>query len=98
MNTYSVSTEDEMHFRSKRVAILGYGSQGRAQALNLRDSGADVIVGNRAGNSFEKAKAGVCSLDFFETDEAIEMQIENGEIALEIEAKNAGKWIGIYLA
>ncbi len=57
MNTYSVSTEDEMHFRSKRVAILGYGSQGRAQALNLRDSGADVIVGTRAGNSFEKAKA-----------------------------------------
>lgn len=57
MNTYSVSAEDEEYFLSKRVAILGYGSQGRAQALNLRDSGADVIVGNRAGKSFEKAKA-----------------------------------------
>ena len=34
----------------KRVAILGYGNQGRAQALNLRDSGIDVIVGLRAGS------------------------------------------------
>ena len=31
----------------KTVAILGYGNQGRAQALNLRDSGVSVIVGNR---------------------------------------------------
>jgi ketol-acid reductoisomerase len=32
---------------SERVAILGYGIQGRAQALTLRDSGVDVVVGNR---------------------------------------------------
>ena len=32
---------------NKTVAILGYGNQGRAQALNLRDSGVRVIVGNR---------------------------------------------------
>lgn len=31
----------------KTVAVLGYGNQGRAQALNLRDSGVQVIVGNR---------------------------------------------------
>jgi ketol-acid reductoisomerase len=31
----------------KTVAILGYGNQGRAQALNLRDSGVSGIVGNR---------------------------------------------------
>lgn len=31
----------------RTVAILGYGNQGRAQALNLRDSGIEVIVGNR---------------------------------------------------
>ncbi|MBE2212244.1 MAG: hypothetical protein IAE82_00115 [Opitutaceae bacterium] len=30
-----------------RVAVLGYGSQGRAHALNLRDSGVDVVVGLR---------------------------------------------------
>ncbi|HEY0629642.1 MAG TPA: ketol-acid reductoisomerase [Sphingomicrobium sp.] len=34
----------------KRVAIIGYGNQGRAQALNLRDSGVDVVVGLRDGS------------------------------------------------
>lgn len=34
----------------KRVAILGYGNQGRAQALNLRDGGVDVVVGLRDGS------------------------------------------------
>ncbi len=33
--------------KSKTVAVLGYGNQGRAQSLNLRDSGVRVIVGNR---------------------------------------------------
>jgi ketol-acid reductoisomerase len=36
--------------RPKRIAILGYGSQGHAHALNLRDSGCDVVVGLRAGS------------------------------------------------
>ena len=31
----------------KKVAIIGYGSQGHAHALNLRDSGVDVVVGLR---------------------------------------------------
>src|SRR5437868_7887424 len=35
--------------KGKRIAVLGYGSQGRAHALNLRDSGLDVVVGLRAG-------------------------------------------------
>jgi ketol-acid reductoisomerase len=35
----------------KTVAILGYGSQGHAHALNLRDSGADVVVGLRSDSS-----------------------------------------------
>ena len=34
----------------KRVAILGYGNQGRAQALNLKDSGIDVVVGLRGAS------------------------------------------------
>jgi len=34
----------------KRVAILGYGNQGRAQSLNLKDSGIDVVVGLRGGS------------------------------------------------
>ena len=43
--------------RGKKVAVLGYGSQGRAQALNLRDNGLEVIVGLRQTSlSVEKAK------------------------------------------
>lgn len=42
----------------KRVAILGYGNQGRAQALNLKDSGVDVVVGLRgASGSTTSAEA-----------------------------------------
>ncbi|MEN6520879.1 MAG: ketol-acid reductoisomerase [Armatimonadota bacterium] len=42
----------------KRIAIIGYGNQGHAHALNLRDSGLDVIVSNRPGSeNFKKAVA-----------------------------------------
>ena len=41
----------------KTVAILGYGNQGRAQALNLRDSGVSVLVGNRQDSYLEQARA-----------------------------------------
>ncbi|WP_379968713.1 ketol-acid reductoisomerase [Ectobacillus sp. sgz5001026] len=40
----------------KKIAIIGYGSQGHAHAQNLRDNGFDVVVGVRAGKSFNKAK------------------------------------------
>jgi len=43
--------------QNKTVAVIGYGSQGRGQALNLKDSGVNVIVGLREnGASWEKAK------------------------------------------
>ena len=41
---------DASPLAGKRVAILGYGNQGRAQALNLKDSGIDVVVGLRSGS------------------------------------------------
>jgi ketol-acid reductoisomerase len=44
--------------RSKKVAVIGYGSQGHAHALNLRDSGVAVMVGLRPGSkSWERAEA-----------------------------------------
>ena len=36
--------------KGKKIAIIGYGSQGHAQAQNLRDSGCDVVVGQREGS------------------------------------------------
>jgi ketol-acid reductoisomerase len=38
----------------KRIAVIGYGSQGRAHAMNLRDSGLDVVVGLRPGGPSAK--------------------------------------------
>lgn len=44
--------------QSKKVAIIGYGSQGHAHALNLKDSGVDVVVGLRPGSSsWDKAES-----------------------------------------
>ena len=41
---------DPAPLADERVAIVGYGNQGRAQALNLHDSGIDVVVGLRGGS------------------------------------------------
>jgi ketol-acid reductoisomerase len=49
---------DLARIRSKKVAVIGFGSQGHAHALNLRDSGVDVRVGLHAGSkSRDKAEA-----------------------------------------
>jgi ketol-acid reductoisomerase len=52
---------DPSPLMGKRVAILGYGNQGRAQALNLKDSGIDVVVGLRggSGSTIEAQSAGL---------------------------------------
>jgi ketol-acid reductoisomerase len=52
---------DPAPLAGKRVAILGYGNQGRAQALNLHDSGIDVVVGLRgaSGSASEAEAAGL---------------------------------------
>ena len=48
---------DLQNILKKNVAIIGFGSQGHAHALNLRDSGATVVVGLREGTSWNKAEA-----------------------------------------
>jgi ketol-acid reductoisomerase len=55
---YSETDVDASCLEGKRIAILGYGSQGRAHALNLFDSGHDVVMGLRpGGGSWAKAEA-----------------------------------------
>ena len=56
MRLYSQKDVDKKALRGARIAVLGYGSQGRAHALNLHDSGFDVVVGVRKGDSWNKAK------------------------------------------
>jgi ketol-acid reductoisomerase len=57
MKLYGQKDVDKKALKGARIAILGYGSQGRAHALNLKDSGADVVVGVRkSGASWKKAK------------------------------------------
>ncbi|HUU76268.1 MAG TPA: ketol-acid reductoisomerase [Methanoregulaceae archaeon] len=54
---YYESDADLSVFQGKKIAVIGYGSQGRGQALNLRDSGLDVIIGLRPGKSWSSASA-----------------------------------------
>ena len=42
--------------KGKKIAVIGYGSQGRGQSLNLRDSGLSVVIGLRPGKSWDRAK------------------------------------------
>ena len=62
---------DENLIRSKKVAILGCGSQGHAHAQNLRDSGVEVVVGLREGSKTWK-KAEEAGLKVLETSTAAE--------------------------
>ncbi|MFD2655937.1 MULTISPECIES: ketol-acid reductoisomerase [Gracilibacillus] len=51
---YNNNINEEV-LQSKKIAIIGYGSQGHAHALNLKESGFDVVVGLRKGRSWDKA-------------------------------------------
>lgn len=56
MRYYHEKDADLSVLKDKTVAVIGYGSQGRAQALCLKASGVDVIVGARPGKSHDKAQ------------------------------------------
>src|SRR3989304_2230566 len=65
MQVYYDRDADLRHLKGKKVAVLGYGSQGHAHANNLRDSGIDVVVGlKRGSSSWPKAeKAGLKGME-----------------------------------
>jgi len=67
--TYYNGDADLKYLENKTVAVIGYGSQGHAHALNLKDSGVDVVVGLRKDSSSRK-EAKDAGLSVFETAEA----------------------------
>ena len=67
--TYYNGDADLKYLKGKTVAVIGYGSQGHAHALNLNDSGVDVVVGLRKESSSWK-EAQQAGLSVFETAEA----------------------------
>ena len=97
---YDQSVEKDA-LQGKKIAIIGYGSQGHAHAQNLKDNGYDVRVGIRPGNSFNKAKED--GLDVYPVAEAVKQadvimvllpdeiqgNVYKNEIAPNLEAGNA---------
>jgi ketol-acid reductoisomerase len=71
MQIYSDDDVSGAALEGKRIAIIGYGSQGRAHAQNLRDSGHDVIAGVRkGGKGWSNARAD--KIDTAEPEHAVE--------------------------
>jgi ketol-acid reductoisomerase len=70
LNIYYDKDADLSRIKAKKVAIVGYGSQGHAHALNLKDSGVDVTVALRPGST-SVAKAENAGLDVKPVGEAV---------------------------
>lgn len=72
MNALYDHDTDATALRGKTIAIIGYGSQGRAHALNLHDSGNRVVVGLRDGSqSYDQARSD--GLDVYSVEEAVSL-------------------------
>ncbi|AMY06681.1 MULTISPECIES: ketol-acid reductoisomerase [Staphylococcus] len=98
---YYDETVKEDALKGKKIAVVGYGSQGHAHAQNLKDNGYDVVIGIRPGNSFDKAKKD--GFDVYPVDEAVKQadvvmvllpdeiqgKVYEEEIAPNLEAGNA---------
>jgi len=70
MNIYYEKDADLSIIQGKKVAVIGYGSQGHAHANNLKDSGVDVVVGLRPGSA-SQAKAETAGLTAMPIDGAV---------------------------
>ncbi|MDQ3652154.1 MAG: ketol-acid reductoisomerase [Acidobacteriota bacterium] len=90
--------------REKRIAIIGYGSQGFAQANNLRDSGCQVTVGLRQGSAsrVKAEQAGLSTLPVAQAaaEADVVMMLVPDEVAADVYAKDIaesmlpGKYLG----
>ena len=70
MNIFYDKDADLAIIQSKKVAIIGYGSQGHAHANNLRESGVSIVVGLRPGSP-SAAKAQAAGLEVMPIEEAV---------------------------
>jgi ketol-acid reductoisomerase len=80
--------------KERAVAVVGYGIQGRAQALNLRDSGADIVVGARPGgeswNAAKKDGLDVATVTDAVASADVAMMLIPDEVQPEVYAKDVG--------
>jgi ketol-acid reductoisomerase len=104
MKVYYDRDADPSALKGKKIAVIGFGSQGHAHALNLRDSGMDVCVG-LGKSSPSRAKAAQQGLPVFDTAEAarqadIIMMLVPDEMGSEIYEAEIAKHLtkGKYLA
>ena len=101
-NIYYDSDANMSHLEGKTVAVMGYGAQGHAHALNAKESGADVVVGLRKGSpSWTKAEnAGLTVMEVPEAAQAGDLimillpdetqaKVYREQIAPHLEADNA---------
>ena len=76
MKLYYDEDADLSLISERRISVIGYGNQGRAQALNLRDSGLSVVIGNQEDRYAEQARE-----DGFDVL-SIEQAVAEGEIVM----------------
>ena len=69
MRVYTDRDTDPRFLEGKRIAVIGYGSQGHARPNNLKDSGHEVVVGIRPGSP-SRPKAEAAGLDVLDTADA----------------------------
>ena len=91
MKIYYEHDADLGFILGKKVAVLGFGSQGHAHALNLKDSGVDVRVGLRKGSrSWEKAEA--AGLRVLPVAEAVHFAHRHGFVHRDLKPGNRNRF------
>ena len=75
--------------QGQTIAVLGYGSQGRAHALNLRDSGYRVVIGARMGGPSADAAA-AAGFEVMPFADAAEQAQDQGVRSVEVRVKGPG--------